>query len=151
MEITMTTKPIMRRNERGESALGFLLGLLAIALIDTLVLLLAVTHDQRHSAKVMLTKKHHVAMRDDKGKWYEYVLDGTDVFPDIGRNARGEFQLPRGGSWQPSKPLSEEEDEAVAEEETTIDETPNGEPDGAGDVGGDDGGDAGGDSGGDGD
>jgi hypothetical protein len=144
-----------KRTERGEAA-PILLILLALVLVFGFVFVALKSHDVRHRAKVVLTKKHHIVMHDDQGKWYEYILNNTDVFQDVGRNAKGEFQLPRGGSWRVSKPPSEEEDEAVAEEETTIDETAEGEPDGAGDIGGDEGGadgggDAGGGDGGDGD
>jgi hypothetical protein len=110
--------------------------------------------DTRHKATIYKTKKHHIVMKDDQGKWYEYVLKGvSDVDFDIPFNPRGEMVLPAGGSWRRGVLIQEEEEvtqskaQATNAEETTVDETDAGAVDGAGDVGGDDGG-AGGDSGG---
>lgn len=151
-----------RINERGQSGIGSVVGTLIVMSVIGLVIWGLSKTDTRHKAKVMTTKKHHIVMQDDRGKWYEYTLNNTDVFIDVGRNSRGEFVLPRGGSWVNTKPLEEEEDEATAEEDTTVDEAVaedgTSAPDGAGDVGGDAGGasdggssgDSGGDGGGDG-
>ena len=113
--------------------------------------------DERHKAKVYKTKKHHIVMKDDHGKWFEYTLNNLDINFDIPWNSRGEMVLPRGGSWRAAT-LEEEEEvtiegQATNEEDTTVSEGDDGAPDGAGDVGGDsggEGGDAGGDGGGDG-
>ena len=113
--------------------------------------------NERHKATIYKTKKHHIVMKDDRGKWWEYTLRNMDIDFDIPWNSRGEMVLPRGGSWRPATPEEEEEvtveAEATNAEETTVDETDAGAPDGAGDVGGDsggEGGDSGGDGGGDG-
>jgi hypothetical protein len=111
--------------------------------------------DERHKAKIYKTKKHHVVMKDDHGKWFEYTLKGLDIDFDIPWNSRGEMVLPRGGSWRAAT-LEEEEEvtvegQATNEEDTSVAEGDDGAPDGAGDVGGDDGGAGdGGDGGGDG-
>jgi uncharacterized membrane protein YgcG len=122
--------------------------------------LAACKSDVRHKAVIYKTKKHHVVMKDDKGKWWEYTLKNVDIDFDIPFNPRGEMVLPQGGSWRMA--TIEEEDEVTLEgqatnaEETTVDEATDASgvdaPDGAGDVGGDSGGDggAGGDGGGDG-
>jgi hypothetical protein len=104
--------------------------------------------DTRHKATIYKTKKHHIVMKDDQGKWYEYVLKGvSDVDFDIPFNPRGEMVLPAGGSWRPATIQEEEEvtqeAQATNAEETTVDETDAGAVDGAGDVGGDSGGAAG--------
>jgi hypothetical protein len=113
--------------------------------------------DTRHKAKVFKLKNHHIAMVDDQGKWWEYVLKNADVDFDIPTSTSGEMKLPSGGSWRPATQQEEEEvtEETVQTEDTTVDETDAGTPDGAGDVGGDsggadsgDGGDGGGDGGG---
>jgi uncharacterized membrane protein YgcG len=118
----------------------------------------ACKNDVRHKAVIYKTKKHHVVMKDDQGKWWEYTLKNLDIDFDIPFNAHGEMILPRGGSWRMA--TIEEEDEVTLEgqatnaEETTVDEATADDgassPDGAGDVGGDSGGDggAGGDGGG---
>jgi uncharacterized membrane protein YgcG len=110
--------------------------------------------DSRHKATIYKTKKHHIVMKDDRGRWWEYTLKGmSDVDFDIPFNPRGEMVLPQGGGWRPATIQEEEEvtveAQATNAEETTVDETDAGAPDGTGDVGGDSGGGAG-DSGGDG-
>jgi uncharacterized membrane protein YgcG len=108
--------------------------------------------DTRHKATIYKLKNHHIAMKDDQGKWYEYVLKNMDIDYDIGWNNRGEILLPSGGSWRPATIQEEEEaeTEATNAEETSVDEATaedgSSSPDGSGDVGGDSGG-AGGDSG----
>jgi hypothetical protein len=116
-----------------------ILGLLGIA---------ACNHDTRHYARIMKLRNHHIVMWDDKGHWYEYVLNNSEINFDIPVTATGELQLPRGGVWVALKASPEDEEEITAEEDTTVDESPAGEPDGSGDVGGDSGGDGGGDGGG---
>jgi hypothetical protein len=111
--------------------------------------------DTRHKATIYKTKQHHIVMKDDQGKWWEYTLKNLDIDFDIPFNPRGEMVLPSGGSWRAATPREEEEvtveSQATNAEETTVDETDAGSPDGSGDVGGDSGGDAGGgDAGGDG-
>jgi uncharacterized membrane protein YgcG len=111
--------------------------------------------DTRHKATIYKTKKHHIVMKDDQGKWWEYVLKNSDIDFDIPFNSRGEMVLPSGGSWRAATQQEEEEaeTEATNAEETTVDEATaddgSSSPDGSGDVGGDSGG-SGGDSGGDG-
>jgi hypothetical protein len=125
------------------------------------VLLLAVLtsgcdgrHDTRHKATIYKTKQHHIVMKDDQGKWWEYTLNNLDIGSDVPYNSRGEMVLPSGGSWRAATQQEEEEvtveSQATNAEETTVDETDAGSPDGSGDVGGDSGGDSGGDAGGDG-
>lgn len=115
--------------------------------------------DTRHKATIYKLRNHHIVMKDDQGKWYEYVLKGlNDVDFDIPFNSRGEMMIPQDGSWRPA--TIQEEDEAQTEatnaEETSVDEATAEDgaasPDGTGDVGGDSGGsDSGGaDGGGDG-
>jgi uncharacterized membrane protein YgcG len=109
--------------------------------------------DTRHKATIYKLKNHHIVLRDDQGKWYEYVLKNSDIDFDIGWNPRGEMVLPPGGSWRPATIQEEEEaqTEATNAEETSVDEATADDgassPDGSGDVGGDSGG-AGGDGGG---
>jgi hypothetical protein len=120
------------------------------------VLLLAVLAsgcDTRHKATVYKLKNHHIVMKDDNGKWWEYILkNGTDIDFDVPYNDRGEMVLPSGGDWRPATQQEEEEvtveGEATNAEETSVDENDAGAPDGAGDVGGDSGGDSGGGDGG---
>lgn len=117
-----------------------------IGLLLALALLLAsCTSDVRHKATIYKTKQHHIIMKDDQGKWWEYVLKGvSDVDFDIPFNPRGEMVLPQGGSWRPATIQEEEEVTvealAINVEETTVEETDAGAVDGAGDVGGDSGG-----------
>jgi hypothetical protein len=104
-----------------------------------------------HHAKIYKLKNHHIIMKDDRGKWWEYTLNNADIdfnvtWADTG-NARP--SLPAGGSWRPATLQEEEEvtNENLEEsEETTVSEGEDGSIDGAGDVGGDSG-DAGGDGG----
>jgi hypothetical protein len=128
----------------------------SLLLVLLAVVTVCVGCDERHHAKIYKTKKHHIVMKDDKGKWFEYTLKGIDIDFDIPFNSRGEMVLPRGGSWRPAD-LEEEEEvteqgQATNEEDTTVSEGDDGAPDGAGDVGGDSGGEGGdgGDGGGDG-
>jgi hypothetical protein len=129
-------------------------------LVAVCVAVLGITGcDERHRAKIYKTKKHHIVMRDDRGKWFEYTLRGLDIDFEIPWNSRGEMVLPRGGSWRAAT-LEEEEEvtvegQATNEEESSVAEGDDGAPDGAGDVGGaggdgDGGGGDGGDGGGDG-
>jgi hypothetical protein len=118
--------------------------------------LLCGCEDTRHKATIYKLKNHHIVLKDDQGRWYEYKLKNTsgqfdvDINFDIPWNSKGEMTLPRGGSWCAA--TEEEEEEVTVEglatnaEDTTVDETDAGAVDGAGDVGGDDGG-AGGDGG----
>src|SRR5579871_2279404 len=84
------------------------------------ILLFCVGCDERHKAKVYKTKKHHIVMKDDRGKWYEYTLRGLDIDFDIPFNSRGEMVLPRGGSWRPA--TIEEEEEVTVEGQATNEE-----------------------------
>lgn len=111
--------------------------------------------DTRHKATIYKCKNHHIVMKDDQGKWWEYTLKNADLDFDIPFNPRGEMVLPSGGSWRAATLQEEEEvtveSEATNVEQTTVDEATADDgassPDGAGDVGGDSGG-AGGDGGG---
>src|ERR1700693_6112589 len=85
-----------------------------------LVLTVCVGCDERHKAKVYKTKKHHVVMKDDRGKWYEYTLKGLDIDFDIPFHRRGEMVLPSGGSWRPA--TLEEEEEVTVEGQATNEE-----------------------------
>lgn len=113
-------------------------------LIAFILTLAGCNNDTRHKAVIYKTKKHHVVMRDDQGKWWAYTLKNLDIDFDIPFNAKGEMVLPTGGSWRPA--TLEEEDEITVEGEatnaevTTVDETDAGTVDGSGDVGGDSGG-----------
>jgi hypothetical protein len=102
----------------------------------------------RHSAKIFKLKNHHIAMRDDRDKWFEYVLNNTDIDFDVS-SSTGRITLPSGGNWRTA--TQQEEDEVFEANETTIEdatvsEGEDGSVDGSGDVGGDsgDGGDGGG-------
>jgi uncharacterized membrane protein YgcG len=131
----------MKHTDQKGEALNVFVGLMFLAFVIALIVWGVSKQDTQHKARVMVTKKHRIVMQDDQGKWYEYTLNGVDgPYIDVSRNSRGEFVLPRGGTWTPSRSLEEEEDEATAQEQTTVEETDAGEPDAAGNVGEDSGG-----------
>ena len=109
----------------------------------------------RHRAKIYRLKNHHIAMQDDRGKTWEYVLKGIDIDFDVPTSSTGRISLPVGGSWRAA--TQEEEDEINTnnqdvQEDVSVSEGEDASVDGVSDGGdsGDGGGDSGGDGGGDG-
>jgi len=108
--------------------------------------------DTRHSAKIYKLRNHHIVMRDDRGKWFEYVLNNADIDFDVPTSSTGRITIPPGGSWRAATQEEQEEvstNNQEAEEDATVSEGEDGSIDGTGDVGGDSG-DGGSDGGGDG-
>lgn len=102
-------------------------------------------HDSKHKAVIYRLKNHHIVMKDDGGRWWEYVLKNNDIDFDIPVLPSGEMKLPSGGSWRQATQEEEEEVESETEatEQTSVDESSDGAPDGSGNVGGDSGGNSG--------
>lgn len=104
-------------------------------------------HDSKHKAVIYRLKNHHIVMKDDSGRWWEYVLKNNDIDFDIPVLPSGEMKLPSGGSWRQATQEEEEEvSETESTEQTSVDESSDGAPDGSGNVGGDSGGNSGSDS-----
>jgi hypothetical protein len=134
---------------------GFLFGL---ACFVGLIVIAGKGCNTVHHAKIYKLKNHHIVMKDDRGKWWEYTLKGVDIDFDIPWADTGNFtpRLPAGGSWRAATQEEEEEvtvDNEAASEDVSVGETDAGTPDGdvgaeggGGDSGGD-GGDGGGDGG----
>lgn len=139
--------------QRGSSELFIVV---IVFLLILLMVALSSKDAMKHHAKIYKLKNHHVVMKDDQGKWFEYVVKGIDIDFDIPTSATGRITLPAGGSWR-SATLEEEQEvvegNEVTVEEATVSEGDDGAPDGSdvGDSDGDSGGDSGGGDGGGGD
>lgn len=140
--------------QRGSSNIGPIIGVLVFFGFIVLLILAIASAPTRHRAKIYRLRNHHIAMQDDKGKTWEYVLKGIDIDFDVPTSSTGRISLPVGGSWRAA---TEEETDEIntnnqdVQEDVSVSEGEDASVDGVsdgGDSGGGDSGDGGGDGGG---
>lgn len=115
---------------RNNSTLKFVFTFWVSALIGSVITLfyMSAGPNLHHHSTMMKLKNHHIVMRDDTGKWFEYVLNNGDYF-NIPSTTLGNFKVPVGGAW---KSIEEPEENEIEEsEDISIDESADGEPDAA--------------------
>ena len=105
----------------------------------------------RHKAKIYKLRNHHIAMQDDRGKTWEYVLKGIDIDFDVPTSSTGRISLPVGGGWRAATQQEEDEintNNQDVQEDVSVSEGEDASVDGVSDAGDSgDGGDSGGDGG----